>query len=69
MSEKFIVQETGRYCSQGHIFSSLSGSEFLKSELRFFDILEDEIPLKLLLFLLSIDFQSSDLDYFLVEFK
>lgn len=69
MSKKFIVQETGRYCSHGQMLFSLSGVYFHRSDLRFFDILEDDIPLKLLLVLLSVDFQAGDLSYFVVEFK
>jgi hypothetical protein len=69
MIEKFIVKETDGFCSQGQILKSLSGSEFHRSDLRFLNILEDTVPLKLIEKLLSLDDLVGSLGYHIVELK
>lgn len=67
MSVKFIVKETDRKCSQGQILRSLSGSEFHRSDLRFLNVLEDAVPLKLFEKLLTLDDHVGSLGYHIVE--
>jgi len=67
MVKQFIVKESGTDTFNEPVFRSLNGNRYCKSDLHFFNVLEDPIPSALFKKLLTLDCHVSVLGYHIVE--